>query len=68
MTTLLSRRFQLAVLGISYLMCGSSSSISSSMQRRSTFLSGGVAYALYSYKVTRAIAIYYTCTCTHNVY
>ena len=46
MTTLLSRRFQLAVLGISYLMCGSSSSLLT-MQRRSTFLSDGVAYALY---------------------
>ena len=44
-TTLLSRRFQLAVLGISYLMCGASSSLLT-MQRRSTFLSGGVVNAL----------------------
>ena len=58
MTTLLSRRFQLAMLGISYLMCGSSSSLLT-MQRRSTFLSGGVAYALYSYKVTRASHLLY---------
>ena len=57
MTTLLTR-FQLAVLGISYLMCGSSSSLLT-MQRRSTFLSGGVAYALYSYKVTRASQLLY---------
>ena len=35
----------LAVIGISYLMCGSSSSLLT-MQRRSTFLSDGVAYAL----------------------
>ena len=53
MTTLLSRRFQLAVLGISYLMCDSSSSLLT-MQRRSTSLSDGVTYALYSYKVTKA--------------
>ena len=58
MTTLLSRRFQLAVLGISYLMCGSSSSLLT-MQRRLTFLSGGVAYALYSYKVARANQLLY---------
>ena len=51
MTTLLSRRFQLAVLDISYLMCGSSSSLLT-MQRRSTFLSGGVAYVLYSLAIT----------------
>ena len=38
-------------------MCDSSSSLLT-MQRRSTSLSGGVAYALYSYKVTRAIAGY----------
>ena len=60
MTTLLSRRFQLAVLGISYLICGSSPSLLT-MQRRSTFLSGGVAYALYSYKVTRASQLLYMC-------
>ena len=46
------------MLGISYLMCGSSSSLLT-MQRRSTFLSGGVAYALYSYKVTRASQLLY---------
>ena len=59
MTTLLSRRFQLAVLDISYLICGSSSSLLT-MQRRSTFLSGGAAYALlYSYKVPRASQLLY---------
>ena len=58
MITLLSRRFQLAVLGISYLMCGSSSSLLTK-QRRSTFLSGGVAYTLYSYKVIRASQLLY---------
>ena len=57
MTTLLSRRFHLAVLGISYLMCGSSSSLLT--MQRSTFLSGGVAYALYSYKITRANQLLY---------
>ena len=67
MTTLLSRRFQLAVLGISYLMCGSSSSLLT-MQRRSSSFSDKEAYALYSYKVTIELISYCTCTCTHNVY
>ena len=58
MTTLLSKGFQLAVLGISYLMCDSSPSLLT-MQRRSTSLSDGVAYALYSYKVTRASQLLY---------
>ena len=55
MTTLLSRSFQLAVLFNVWIYSPSLLT----MQRRSTFLSGGVAYALYSYKVTRASQLLY---------